>query len=75
MYQTFRVYGGLLWKHFLFICLIFVFEHEQEGADFFPFSLKTGVSNEYQLIATSPMNSKIYLSYLNLTKKQLSFAS
>ena len=26
------------------------FEHEQEGADFFPFSLKAGVPNEYQLI-------------------------
>ena len=23
------------------------FEHEQEGADLFPFSLKTGVPNEY----------------------------
>ena len=28
-----------------------VFDHEQESADFFSFSLKTGVPNEYQLIA------------------------
>ena len=38
-----------------------VFDHEQEGADFFPFSLKTGVPNEYQLIATNHVSSKIYL--------------
>ena len=38
-----------------------LFDHEQTHADFFQFSLKTGVPNEYQLIATNPVSSKIYL--------------
>ena len=38
-----------------------VFDHEQEGADFFPFSLKTGVPNEYQLIAANPISFKTYI--------------
>ena len=70
VYQTLRVYGGLLQKHFLFTRLIFVFDHEQEGADFFSFSLKTGVSNEYQLIATNSVNSKIYLIELSQSYKK-----
>ena len=37
-----------------------VFDHEQGGDDFFPFSLKTSVHNEYQLIATNPVSYKIY---------------
>ena len=47
-----------------------VFDHEQEGADFFPFSLKTGVPNEYQLIATDPVSSKIYLIELSQSCKE-----
>ena len=39
-----------------------LFDHEQTDADFFQFSLKTGVPNEYQLIATNPVSSKIYLN-------------
>ena len=73
MYQTFRVYGGLLE---FFYKLNLVFDHDQEGADFFPFSLKTGVLNKYKLIATNPVSCKIYLIELShLTKKQLLFAS
>ena len=45
--------------------LILVFDHEQEGADFFPSSLKTDVPNESQLIATNPVCSKIYLTELS----------
>ena len=59
MYQTIRVYGGLLEK------LNLVFDHEQEGTDFFPFSLKTGVLYEYQLIATNPVSSNMYLIELS----------
>ena len=47
-----------------------VFDHEQEGADFFPFSLKTGVPNEYQLIDTNPVSSKIYLIELSQSYKE-----
>ena len=47
-----------------------MFDHEQEGADFFPFSLKTGVPNEYQLIATNPVSYKIYLIELFLSYKE-----
>ena len=46
-----------------------LFDHEQEGSDFFPFSLKTGVPNEYQLIATNPVSSKIYLIELSKSYK------
>ena len=44
-----------------------VFDHEQEGADFFPFSVKTGVHNvhECQLIAANPVSSKMYLIELS----------
>ena len=42
-----------------------VFHHEQEGANFFPFSLKTGIQNEYQLIASNHVSSKIYLIELS----------
>ena len=47
-----------------------VFDHEQESADFFPFSLKTGVPSEYKLIATSPVSSKIYLTELSKSYKE-----
>ena len=47
-----------------------VFDHEQEGADFFPFSLKTGVPNKYQLIATNPVSYKIYLIELSPSYKE-----
>ena len=46
------------------------FDHEQEGADFFPFSLKTGVPNEYKLIATNLVSSKIYLIELSQSYKE-----
>ena len=52
-------------KAFSIYKLNLVFDHEQEGADFFPSSLKTGVPNEYQLIATNPVSSKIYLIELS----------
>ena len=55
------------------ICkLNLVFDHhsEQEGADFFPFTLKTGVPNEYHLIATNPVRSKIYLLELSQSYKE-----
>ena len=42
-----------------------VFDHEQKGTDFFSFSLKIGVPSEYQLIATNPVSSKIYLIELS----------
>ena len=45
--------------------LSLLFDHEQEGTDFFPFSLKTGVPNEYKLIATNPVTSKIHLIELS----------
>ena len=58
-----------LWRSpretFSFYKLNIVFDHERESADFFPFSLKTGVSNEYQLIATNPVSYKIYLIELS----------
>ena len=47
-----------------------VFDHEQEGADFFSFSLKTGVPNEYQVIATNPVSYKIYLIELSPSYKE-----
>ena len=47
-----------------------MFDHEQEGADFFPFSLETGVPNEYQLIATNPVSYKIYLIELSPSYKE-----
>ena len=40
-----------------------MFEYEQEGADFFPFSLKTGLPNEH-------VTSKIYLSELSHSYKE-----
>ena len=46
-----------------------VFDHEQEGADLFPFTLKTDVPNEYQLIATVPVSYKIYLIKLSPSYK------
>ena len=46
-----------------------VFDHEQKGADFFPFSLKTGVLSEYQLTATNPVSSKINLIELSQSYK------
>ena len=47
-----------------------MFDHEQEGADFFPFFLKTNVPNEYQLIATNPVSSKINLIELSQSYKE-----
>ena len=47
-----------------------VFDHEQEVADFFPFTLKTGVPNEYHLIATNHVSSEIYLTELSQSYKE-----
>ena len=47
-----------------------MFDHEQEGADFFPLSLKTGVPNEYKLITTNPASSKKYLIELPESYKE-----
>ena len=63
-----------LWRSpretFSFYKLNIVFDHERESADFFPFSLKTGVPNEYQLIATNPVSYKIYLIVLSPSYKE-----
>ena len=60
---------SFLWKSpretFPIYRLNLVFNHEQEGADFFPFSVKTGFPNEYQQIATNPVSYKIYLIKLS----------
>ena len=47
-----------------------MFDYEQEGADFFLFSLKTGLLNENQLIATNPVSYKIYLIELSPSYKE-----
>ena len=47
-----------------------VFDHEQECTDFFPFTLKTCVPNEYHLIATNSVSSKIYLIELSQFYKE-----
>ena len=47
-----------------------MFDYEQEGTDFFRFSLKTGVPNENQLIATNPVSHKIYLIKLSPPYKE-----
>ena len=47
-----------------------MFDHEQESTYFFPFSLKTDVPNEYQLIATNPVSYKIYLIELSPSYKE-----
>ena len=46
------------------------FDHEPGGADFFPFLLKTGVPNEYQVIVTNPVSYKIYLIELSPSYKE-----
>ena len=53
-----------------FYKLNLVFDHEQESADFFLFSLITGVPNEYQLIATNPVSYKIHLIELSPSYKE-----
>ena len=50
--------------------LSLVFDHEEESADFFLFTLKTGVPNEYHLIATNPVSSKVYLIELSQSYKE-----
>ena len=47
-----------------------VFDHEQKGTDFFPFSLKPGIPSEYQLIATNPVSSKINLIEFSQSYKE-----
>ena len=47
-----------------------MFDLEQVGADLFPLTLKTGVPNEYQLIATDPVSYKIYLIELSHSYKE-----
>ena len=47
-----------------------MFDYEQEGADFFPFSLKTSVPNENQLIVTNLASYKIYLIELSPSYKE-----
>ena len=47
-----------------------MFDYEQEGTDFFLFSLKTGIPNENQLIATNPVSYKIYLIKLSPSYKE-----
>ena len=53
-------------KHFVFMEVSYLEKHFLfSGADFFPFTLETVVPNKYQLIATNPMSSKIYLIELS----------
>ena len=47
-----------------------MFDYKQEDADFFPFSLKTGLPNENQLIATNSVSYKIYLIQLFPSHKE-----